>query len=669
MAYGLRYIIQQKLRNDDSLLVRIYDEGYVGSTYSYIPQNIAIQPNSNEEDAIAGILSSQLNISFIISTQADYDNFPELLSYNDTKYYVELVIAGEVTWKGFLLNDYIQVAYTTGNQEVSMTCIDGLSLLRYQFYDSSIDINSTTQLIDVIGEALSKLVYNSPSYIYACCSYYALGMLNRGDSPDAEPFSQTYQYRRDYFNLDYYSILENIVKSFGCRLFQSNGDWYILPMNQMATTVYYTKYSVTNNPLLQSSGVLSNSVTIAPYAENNVHFIDNSQTKIVRKGYPKIVSSIPYTSCDNYLHNATFKQISAGKAVGWYEYEVAPARIDLLLQPDGQFNAYDLFAGSTGSGIATLYNAGTLGYGDDYLPIMYGPSASLSFEYYAPLASNKINVGVTIEYIQAGVSYILWLHNNNEWKDTQYFFEKTAGTTFSSNAYSNQSLSIPLGTQKINSFALGNISVMLFGRITVLFNVDRVKGISGGYVRNVILKQDKAQIEEVQITLSIGTSTLEKSIDISYGALYPETESYEQYNYKGVFISSPVALSPNELLINWYRYGKPAESFDSLPQLIMRQYSSLLNKNIATLEGDLGAYKGIYGINYLDKTYTIEDSSTNALSYNGKKFLANRLTVNPYTDEVNSLQLIEITNTDNAATEKIEYIGDTRLKRPTKYIQ
>ncbi len=45
-----------------------------------------------------------------------------------------------------------------------------------------------------------------------------------------------------------------------------------------------------------------------------------------------------------------------------------------------------------------------------------------------------------------------------------------------------------------------------------------------------------------------------------------------------------------------------------LAQLIMRQYSNLLNRNIATLEGDLGAIAGANGFIYLDKTYTIQDS-------------------------------------------------------------
>jgi hypothetical protein len=83
----------------------------------------------------------------------------------------------------------------------------------------------------------------------------------------------------------------------------------------------------------------------------------------------------------------------------------------------------------------------------------------------------------------------------------------------------------------------------------------------------------------------------------------------------------------------------------------------LFNRNIATLEGDLGNYKSLNGLVYLDKTYTVQDASSNALSYNDKKFLINRLTMNTYDSEVNSIQLIEVIDQDNLSVETIKYIG------------
>ena len=77
MAYGLAYALTQKLRDNTNLTVNIYGDGYSGSTYIYTATDISITPNSNQEDPMAVIISSQMNVSFVISTTADYTNFPE----------------------------------------------------------------------------------------------------------------------------------------------------------------------------------------------------------------------------------------------------------------------------------------------------------------------------------------------------------------------------------------------------------------------------------------------------------------------------------------------------------------------------------------------------------------------------------------------------------------
>jgi hypothetical protein len=89
--------------------------------------------------------------------------------------------------------------------------------------------------------------------------------------------------------------------------------------------------------------------------------------------------------------------------------------------------------------------------------------------------------------------------------------------------------------------------------------------------------------------------------------------------------------------------------------LMARQYSNLLNKNFGTLEAEIGKFETEKGLNYLDKVYLVQDSATNALSYNDKKFMLNRGNVIPQVDEVTSFQLIEVTNEDNDSVETIKY--------------
>jgi hypothetical protein len=649
MAYVLKYTITQKLRDDLLQVVKIYEEDPLNNdVYTYEATSIQIQPNSNEEDPIGGIISSQLNVSFLISDESDYANFPDLLNFNDNKYYVELVIGVNIKWKGFLFNDYVNVQFTTGNQEVNIVCIDGLSFLRYNIYDSITSINDTVKLLEIIGTSLNKLPYPNMTFLYACCSYYASGMFDRGDAGGDEPFSQTYQYRRDFVNLDYYTILDNIIKSFGCRLFQANGDWYILPMNQMATTIYYTRYVVEDEPTISGNGVLNNIINIEPYNEDNVHFINNSQVKIVKKGYPNIITNIPYEYADNYIHNGSLKQLDfVGFPKGWDFNETGTGNVTLETSSIEQFNTFRIFSGTSGTASVTM---GEFPSSFAYLPQMYGPEATLSFDFHG---SMRVFIEILVPIGSGYTAY--YLKSDNTWTTVSSYIQIGAS---SYNNYETKSIKLPLGAQTTSTG-----DVLMQGFVNCSFLVINLGGTSRiGYLRNFKLTQSEGDITELKITRSVNNNQITKSIELLYGLIYPQLFAYQVLNYKGQYVNASGIT-----LTDWYRYGKPAESFDNLPQLVMRQYSNLLNRNIATLEGDLGAYNSSLGMIYLDKTYTIQDASTNALSYNDKKFLINRLTTNPYNNEVNSVQLIEVTNQDNISTETIEYEGEIPVTKPKRY--
>lgn len=649
MAYGLRYELTQKLRDNTNLTVNIYDDGYTGSSYIYTATQISITPNSSEEDPIGTIISSQLNVSFIVSTNDDYTNFPDLLSYNDVEYYVEVNVNGAILWKGFLFNDYINVGFVTGYQEVNIVCIDGLSFLKDIVYQSNENINAPTPLLNIIAEALVKIPYKNASSLYSCISYFAAGMYNRGISTDNETFSQTYQYRRDYVTLDYYTILENIILSFGCRLFQYNGDFYIMPINDMATGLYYTKFTISSSPTVITSGSLSNAVSINAYAANNVHFINSSQVKIVRKGYPRVTTTFDYRGALNYIYNNDLKYFTGtgpGYTVpGWaFTATGTGGEARLAINTDYQYNEILVLASAFGG--TGRCEMGTPGIYTT-LPFMYGPEITLTFDYLALFQNQrKLKVAFQLNYFNGSSYIIYYMNSSNIWSTSvSYFTVETASQL----VYESKTLTCYLGRNVVMGSTLD-----LKGFIRVIFLADDWGAdYGGGYIRNIILKQVDAEVKSEQVTRYIGTSKTTKDIDLPYGGLYPSggVASYQHFNNIGCFTDSS-----GTYLTGWYRFGKPSETFRDLISLMIRQYSNLLNKNIATLEGDLGTYKASTGTIYLDKVYSVTDAGTSALNYNSKKFLINRLELIPYVNNTASIQLIEVTNTDIGSTEKLDYI-------------
>ena len=655
MAYGLKYTISQILRDDTNLVARIYEKDYTLEVKTYDAININLESNASNDEPLAGIISSQLNISFL-TTEEDGEDFPSILDFDIRKYFVKLYNGENLLWCGFLFNDYVQIPFTTGNVQVDLIAIDGLSFLEYTdfIFQEGLSINETNRLIDVIAETLNVINYPDPIQLFTSCSYYADGMFDRGDASGDEPFIQTYQYRRDFVGLNYYQVLDNIVKSFGCRLFQSDGKWQLLAINQMAlATRYFTNYVIYPSVSIAGSGTIDKNITIEPYSEGNVHFVNNSQNKIVRKGYPKIVIKGNFKYADNYVHNGNFKGYYNRDILpsfypfpfGWdYFTTGTPNQIYVNLTIDDELSSNTL-------SIQKPIGVGTSSYVEMqqvvpplnpymYLPYMNGPSFDVNFTYRIGVAGNKAKLIIMITNPSTSITY--YYNDSNEWQTAFTFIDILK---VDEENYSNYSLKVLINTENIPSGA------SVRGHVKLRFLVDggtpfpQYESIS---LRSVSITQNYNTIRSVDVTRQVGTeNTTIKEIEQPYGSFL---NNFSVNNNVGNLVNAS-GISYQ----NWYRYPDTTNVFELLPMLIARQYSNLLNKNFGTLEADLGAFKTNKGLNYLDKVYSVQDLSTNALSYDDKTFMLNRGSVIPQIDEVGSFQLIEITNIDNDSVETIKY--------------
>jgi hypothetical protein len=657
MAYGLRYTITQALRDETILQARIYEKDYTLAVKDYDAINISLDSNASNDEPLAGIISSQLNISFI-TTIEDGEDFPSILSFDIRKYFVKLYNGESLLWCGFLFNDYVSVPFTTGNVQVDLLAIDGLSFLEYTdfIYEESLSINGINRLIDVIAETLNVINYPDPIELLTSCSYYAEGMFDRGDASGDEPFSQTYQYRRDFVGLNYYDVLNNIVKSFGCRLFQSDGKWQIIAINQMAlSTRYFTNYVIYPTVSNAGSGTIDKNISIEPYQEGNVHFVNNSQNKIVRKGYPKVIVKGNFNYANNYVHNGNFKGyyniVTTPPSVypfpyGWdYFTSSTPNQIYVNLTIDDDLSSNTLsIQKPIGVGLYSQVEMGVPVSTSfplySYLPYMNGPSFNINFTYRIGISGNKAKMIVMITNPSTAITY--YYNSSNEWQTAYTFIDINKADEEN---YSDYSLKVLINTENTPSGA------SVKGYVKLRFVVDggtpfpQYESIS---LRSVSITQNYNTIRSVDITRQVGNeNTTIKEIEQPYGSFL---NSYAVNNNLGNLVNSS-GISYE----NWYRYPDTTNVFELLPMLIARQYSNLLSKNFGTLEADLGSFKTAKGLNYLDKVYTVEDASTNALSYNNKKFMLNRGNIIPQIDEVTSFQLIEITNEDNDSVETIKY--------------
>ncbi len=641
MAYGLRYTLSQILKNGNSQVIEIYQEDYVGSVKTYIPTSISLRPNSSNEYPYPAIISTQLQFSFILETEDDYNQYPNVLSSNARLYYVLLKEGSTVIWRGYLFNDYSEVGFSTGISQSSLIAIDGISFLQDQEFVVSNSINYLKQHLEVIAEGLRYLGYPSDLYLNIACSFYADGMVDRTDNVANEPFSQIYQYPRDFVGVSYYVIIENILKTFNCRMYQANGDWYIsATMETAASTRYFTRYLIGPSSItIDSSGVLNNTINIAPYTSNNVHFINNSQTKILRKGFFNVEVRSEYRSPINLIHNADLKTITGTapniSATGWRTTLTGTAAATVIDDPAQQLNDYSLTAGT---GIADLEILQII-QPYVYTPYMGGFPITFSCEHKN---TNAIKIQIALLETGSGNKY---LNNSGAWVTSSSTYITFPAASQTAN-YDVFSLQIPPFFTNFNS----GLEQFLMGYINVKIRCDA----GSTFIRNFKLIQGETEVKfaVIQNSTSTDKSTAEV-FEQPYGQIYPNTYNQQILTFGSLFNSSGVFLK------TWNFQSVGLLVGGVLPiEYLAYQYIKIYQRNIATLEADIGAIKGTNGYVYLDKVFTVTDSSTGSLSYNGKKFTANRLTLSPYADETNSLQLIEIYYDDSLVFLVPNYITD-----------
>ena len=659
MAYGLRYTITQALRDETTLVANIYEKDYSGSIKTYTAINITLNSNSSGDEALPAIVSSQLNISFVISEEDAAADFPTLLSFDDRKYFVKLNNGADLLWCGFLFNDYVQLPFTTGNVQVDIVAIDGLSLLKYIKFNfiESLGVNSLYRYIDALADILNAIEYPDSIELLTSCSYYAEGMFDRGDASGDDPFTQTYQYRRDFQDKTYYEVLENIIQSFGCRLVQSDGIWQILAINQIALgTRYFSKYVIYPTPSISGSGTIDKNITIEPYADGSVYFINNNQNKIVRKGYPKLNLTYNFDYPSNYIHNGTFKGIqgdplispNSNNVYGWYLFRSNGVHYtnQVEIVPDSNFNNIDLIASSPSGVSAYFQNIPAPPLTETYYaPFMVGPQFTVSLEHIMlPSQIGKLE----IRLVRSGTSY--YYNSANTWQTTQTYL--TIDNPYTPDTYRNEFNSYSISVNMTRPSIPIGFGDQWGGFVLVKIFVQQGTNYTAIKFRNIKITQTAFITNSIEVTREVGTGNNNiKDLNQPYG-------SYAEFTYTTGLLTNNLGVlynSTGSVLKNWYRYPR-TESFPLLQMLIARQFSNLLNKNFATLEADLGSFQTAKGLNYLDKVYSLTDSATNALSYNGLKFLMNRGGLVPYSDEVQSFQIIEVTDTDNASTETVKYI-------------
>lgn len=641
MAYGQKYSVIFATRADKDVELKIWQEGYVGAIIDLQGAGLNLEYIPNSDDPYEPIFASQLGISIDFTDElSDIINFTNI---DDRYNYVEMYVDSVIQWVGFIINDNVQVSYSTGRKIATFNATDGLGMLKdipFVPPAGNLGVNDTNSLLTILRTCLNSIGYKNNRNTVTMCSYFANGMSDRGVNSWRDPFVQTYMNYRTFLKDEYnytdcLEIISNIAKSFGCRVFQANAKWWIVSVNEFAeTNAYYTEYSTTGTRIDNGDGNLINtSSTIQPYLTNTsgLYFIDNSQLKILNKGFYKIIAEGNVETAENYIPNGNLEDNDGTEATYWTRSSTGDGTCLLLQNAILNYYYFELTApsgGPAGTAAVTL-NASSNAY------VTTGDSLQLNIQISA--ASVATPIGFIDISINTG-STIYYLNNNKEWQTTS-----TSYTVYN-----------PKTSGAAEDFIL-DLKTSIFpasGQLSFTYRIS--EGINFIALTNFVMKI-KSIIKAYDLT---GTLVENDQYTLSVSFPYGSSGSDSFYpSCKGSLL-----LSNGTVAAGWYRYGQdPIGEFFTLSELLVQQYLNTYGQNIINIDASLSSFY-TENINYpilnAAKLIFATDTDPASINVSSKSFMLGNATIDLPNDQT-SVTLLQISNTEIPCTRVNKYIPQT----------
>lgn len=633
MAYGNKYKITFATKTSKTAYLYLQEDGYTGTVYEYPGIDLQLQYLPQSDDPFEPIYASQLQVSLDVTD--DLANMPNLVTMDDKKYFAKLLLNTDVEWVGYALSDSVELSFSTGRKTLSFNCVDGLGMLQDVPLPipNTTNVNLSNNLIYFVALAFQQLTFPTNPNIRTACNFYATGMTNRGTSGSADPFAQSYlPYRtfvdNNYSYLDCFNVIRNIVQSFGCRVFQASGKWWIVSINQFANdSVAYSEYDYTGT--LSTSGTFNTLSVIQGYTGNTsgLFFIDNSQTKIFRKGYNRVQKSKNVELSNNYFSNANLRPLTSGSTNRPQNWTVA--------------------ASGTGASVTYVDNA------NDTSAIIYMDRGSSSGGY-ASLQSNglpKVNGNETLTFS--------WTYRSQDFTLTDqrgfvyltiddglqvYYYDGDAKTWRSSGGVDY--FQVPAqtsGSNKINEFSFSVPATPIAGQLGFKLMLQTIS------CRTIAVSDFRLQVGVVYSRVDYAgylnsSKQYVKTPEIAYGYYSP----YGTYPTEaGIFL-----LSDGSKAADWYQYGK-AGTYPSLAQMLMQQFMNVYGKNIINIDCNLTSFATNNGILNGAKLFKATDTDPSSVNIEGKSYMLGNATID-YVADSTQATLLQISDTTITVTTAYE---------------
>lgn len=325
MPYVNKYSLSFLNRQNDVYTIYILQKDYVGAVIDLEggPNPLILEYGSGDEIPWLGIRGLNSKVAYYNNGTDPLVNFA---SNNDDEYQVQVFKGSNLKFIGFLVQDNCSEDFAPTPNLVTLQATDNLALLKDTPFDADFapytvinaDGETTTTpgdkvaLLLMVKKCLSATGLDLPLNTY--CNVFENGMVDRVALDTNDPFLQAAVDPRTFLKdntayEDCYTVLERIIGSWRCSLFQAEGEWHLVrwpEKKDFANAIPGTRYEtqISANTYLTAEGTnaaLNGSFEIIFDSFTGSDFTSSGNTQFTYTGTAPITATLTVTIETQYL--------------------------------------------------------------------------------------------------------------------------------------------------------------------------------------------------------------------------------------------------------------------------------------------------------------------------------------------------------------------------------
>ncbi|UOR05870.1 DUF1574 domain-containing protein [Hymenobacter aerilatus] len=311
----------------------IFERDWEGDVTDVVGTGSPVELSWDSGSSKAGYLPESIgaNLVFNLRTQVA-QQFVDTILKDDRSHRVDHYRAGKIQFRGYVNSTSYSEKLLGPNQEVQLTATDGLGDLRNTFFlnHKAEKQAGRTNLLSTLLSCLSRCDVNFPLNI-------GLNLRDRLMAETGDPLQLAYGHREAYQKqdsdstapttvedtVDMRTVVDAILRNFNAFLYQREGAWYIVSLNEAPFTYDVRSWSPAGKLIGNTTGgTAQDALRILPPTNatesNELFWINANQNRTTIASANVVKATVPLLFQDNLLKNGGFQDWSSpSKPLDW----------------------------------------------------------------------------------------------------------------------------------------------------------------------------------------------------------------------------------------------------------------------------------------------------------------------------------------------------------------